>query len=77
MKYMATGTIRGRPSSVSIEVVFDVDVFEGVQEFVYLGTFVTPLKLQSYFSELNRICCRFYFTMESVVFATKLISVYG
>lgn len=41
MKYIAAGSVRGRPSDVGNELVFDGDVFEDVEEFVYLGLLVT------------------------------------
>ena len=40
-KYMVAGRDSGRSSGVGAEVVFDGDVFEVVEEFVYLGTLVT------------------------------------
>ncbi|XP_058840101.1 uncharacterized protein LOC131695584 [Topomyia yanbarensis] len=39
--YTVAGKERGRSSGVGSEVVLDGDVFEVVEEFVYLGTLVT------------------------------------
>jgi sorting nexin-29 len=40
-KYMVAGRDKGRSSGFGAEVVIDGDVFEVVEEFVYLGTLVT------------------------------------